>query len=244
MFVVALTSLQTPSPTTPAWVAVLGTASAMITAVGIIIAGIFAYFKLVKGRTLHPRFLIDIDPRLVEAGEGRALRISVTARNEGQTALLVLSDVQQQLLVSQADNRIWRQACECGQPVRWEESEFPLIEWNLAYPEREALDRLLDELKEAQAEEEHDTPWWRQLNRAELLKQLDGDKLEPGEQWARSTLVPVESDSVAYLVCVQVKACRHVAVRHVIRHRRRCCDTKSSHLTWQREIYVLPGGKR
>lgn len=259
MFVAASAALPTASSAAPPWVAVFGTASAIITAIGVTIAGAFAYFKFVKGRTLHPRCSIDIDPQFVGVGKTHALRISVTARNEGQTALLVLSDVQQQLLVSQADSIVWQRACDCRQRVRWEESGLPLIEWNLAVPDREALEAHLEILKareaqareaearEAQVRTKRRAQWWRlkwwRLWRAEMLDHLDGDKLEPGEQWARSTLVPVKSDSVAYLVCAQIRACRHVAVRHVRAHQRNCCDSESPHLSWKREVYVLPGGK-
>lgn len=219
----------------PAWVVIFGTVSAMITAVGLFIAGAFAYFKFIKGRTFRPRCFIDIEPQLVKVGETRALRVSATVRNESQIALLILSDVQQQLLVSQADHAIWEQACKCQQPIRWEDSGIPLIEWNLGVPERDALD---------QPKELQDSLWWRRLSRGWLLRHLDGDKLEPGEQWARSSLVPVEPGSVAYLVCVQINACRHVAVRHVIWHRRRCCNPDSPYFTWEREIYVFPEGER
>jgi hypothetical protein len=284
MFVAASAASSAASSAAPSWVAIFGTASAIITAIGLIIAGSFAYFKFVKGRTLHPRCSIDIDPQVVGVGKTHALRVSVTARNEGQTALLVLSDVQQQLLVSQADSIVWQRACDCRQPVRWEESGLPLIEWDLAVPEREALEAHLEDLKareaqagdaqagdaqareaqareaqareaqareaqarEAQARRKRRPQWWRLkwwlLWRAEMLEHLEGDKLEPGEQWTRSTLVPVKSDSVAYLVCTQIKACRHVAVRHVRAHQRNCCDPESPHLSWKREVYVLPGGK-
>jgi hypothetical protein len=225
---------STASSTPPAWVAISGTISAMITATGVIIAGAFAYFKLIKGRTLHPRCSIAIDSQLVGTGKARALRISVTAKNEGQVALLFLSVAPQRLLISQADNTIWELASKLRQPVRWEESSIPLIRCGLALPEG----ILLNPPKEEQ--DLQDPPWWRWLTRRWLLQLLDGDKLEPGEQWARSVLVPVESNSIeAYLVRTEVSACRHVALRHVVGHQRRCCNTNSSHLTWSREVYIL-----
>ena len=223
----------------------------MITAAGVLIAGAFAYFKFIKGRTLHPRCSIAIDSQLVTIRGSRGLRVSVTARNEGQVALLVLYNAPQRLLISQADSTVWKQACERRQAVQWEESEIQLTKCGLAISEGELLDPP-DEVQEPQ-----DPPWWRWLSRRWLLQLLDGDKLEPGEQWARSALVPVEPDSVAYLLRTEVSACRHVALRHVISHRLRCCntkdeedeedeedkkdkkDSKSSYLTWSREVYVL-----
>ena len=103
----------------------IGTVSAIITAVGVIIAGGFAYFKFIKGRTFRPRCSIDIDPQLMEIGESRALQVSVTVRNEGLVALLFPSDIPQSLFVGQADSAIWKQACERRRRVAWERSRIP-----------------------------------------------------------------------------------------------------------------------
>lgn len=208
----------------------------MITAVGVIIAGVFAFFKFSKGRTFHPRCSIQIDPQLTEIGGSPALHVSVTVRNEGLVALLFPDETKQLLLVGQADSIIWRQACERQWPVVWEESAIPKIEYSLAVPDGNSLE--LSTRGEGQ-----DPPWWRWLSRAWLLQYLSGETLEPGEQWVRSTLVPVSSKSVAYLLRARVSACRHVGIRHVIRHRRRCCGNDSPSIIWLRDVYLLPGGK-
>jgi hypothetical protein len=270
MFVTALTASAAASSATPTWVTIFGTASAVITAIGLIVAGAFAYFKYIKGRTLHPRCSIDIEPYLTEVGKTRALRVSVILRNEGHIALLIPSNVEQRLLVSQADSREWSHACARQQIVRWNKSAIEPIELSLAVPEgdylwqladrkkaeREAAGRLGEALRPVRnLDDREDPPGWRRLTRSSLLQLLAGAKLEPGEQWARSVLVPVSPDSVAYLLCTRINACRHVALRHVLSHRRRCCpqqnqdsqggqNQKSSNpsgLTWEREVYFLPG---
>jgi hypothetical protein len=229
MLLSSMASSAAPS-TTPSWVAVLGTVSGIVTAIGVLVAGAFAYFKFVKGRTLRPRCSIDISPRLIRIGGNRALQVSIAVKNEGQVALLFPSDVPQRLLIGQADRYLWKQAYETGQPVRWEDSKFPEVRWSLAVPEGAVLDPV----------EVVDPPRLRWVRRSWLLELLDGDKLEPGEQWMRSILVPVAADSVAYLLRVWVRACRHVAIRHTTSHRLHCCKGKTSPLSWWREVYVLP----
>jgi hypothetical protein len=237
MFVAALTASSAASSIAPPWIAIFGTISALITAIGVILAGAFAYFKFVKGRTLHPRCSIAIDSKIVKIEGARALQISVIAQNEGQIALLLLSDAPQRLIVVQADSTVWEQACNHKRPVQWEKSAIKPTYCGLAIPEGELVD------PPKQEEGLQHPRWWRWLSRRWLLELLDGDKLEPGEQWARSALVPVAPNSVAYLLRIEINACRHVAVRHVIRHRRRCCNTRSSHLTWSREVYAMSDGE-
>jgi hypothetical protein len=220
----------------PTWIAISGTVSSIITALGVIIAGIFAFFKFSKGRTFHPKCSIQIDPQLIEIGESRALHVSVTVRNDGLTALLFPDETDQLLLVGQADGTIWRQACERQWPVVWEESAIPKIEYSLAVPDGNSLEL-------ATMGKSQDPPRWRWLSRAWLLHYLSGETLEPGEQWVRSTLVPVSSKGVAYLLRARVSACRHVGIRHVLRHRHRCCQNDSPSIFWLRDVFLLPTGK-
>jgi hypothetical protein len=215
---------------TPSWVAVLGTVSGIVTAIGVLVAGAFTYFKFAKGRTLRPRCSIDILPYLISIDGSRAIQVSIAVKNEGQVALLFPSDVPQRMLIGQADRYLWKEAYAKRQPVRWEDSKFPTIHWSLAVPEGEVLDPV----------EVANPPRWRWVRRSWLLELLDGDKLEPGEQWMRSILVPVAEDSVAYLLRVWVRACRHVAVRHTTWHRLHCCRGRTPPLSWWREVYVLP----
>lgn len=214
----------------PSWVAILGTVSGIVTAIGVLIAGAFTYFKFAKGRTLRPRCSIDILHNLMSVDGGRALLVSIAVKNEGQVALLFPSNVPQRLLIGQADKTLWKQAHAKGQPVRWEDSRLPAIHWSLAVPEGEVLDPV----------EVAYPPRWRWVRRSWLLQLLDGDKLEPGEQWMRSILIPVAEDSVAYLLRVWVRACRHVAIWQTTRHRVHCCRGKTPALSWWREVYVLP----
>lgn len=228
MSVVHLVATAAEATTAPTWVAITGTVSAMITAIGVVIAGLFAYFKFVKGRTFYPRCSIDMRSEIVGLADSLALRVSIIARNESQVALLFSSDARQKLVIGQADAALWRQACEKRQRVRWERIE-PMVR-PLNFPEGELLD-LLDE---------PDRPWWQWRPSQHWMSYLRGDKLEPGEQWARTRLIPMPRDKVAYLLRAEISACRHVALRHVIWHRLYCSNGAESRWTWSREICVLP----
>ena len=237
MFVLAAIA-PTSASTDPPWIAVSGTVSAMITAAGVIFAGLFAFFKFSKGRTFRPRCSIHIEPKLIEIGGSRAIEVSVTVRNDGLVALLFPSDTPQRLLVGQADAAIWKKARDRQWPVVWEKSSIPRIRYSLAVPDGNSL-----EIPKSGTTQTPPPPWWGRLNRRWLLRHLRGDTLEPGEEWARSALVPVSSEGVAYLLRARVSACRHVGVRHVMSHRRRCCRKKSPGIIWTRDVYLLPAGK-
>jgi hypothetical protein len=156
--------------------------------------------------------------------ENRALQISVTVRNESQIALFFpYRNNPQPLRIGQANAVMWKQACKRRSTIFWEKGIPQQIEVSLAIPEGVVLDP--------------STGGTGSENDPDLL----GDRLEPGEQWARSALVPVARDCVAYLLLVKVGACRHVAPRQAAAHKRNCCgESQSPNLGWRREIYVLP----
>lgn len=233
MSLVVFAASSAPSSTAPAWVATFGTISQIITAIGVIIAGTFAFFKFSKGRTFHPRCSICIEPELMEIEGFRALKVFVTIRNDGLVALLYPKiKVPQRLFVGQADRTTWQQSCERGWPVVWQDNKKS--QYSLAVADGNSLEPSPTK-KQKQTE-----PWWRWLSRRWLLQQLRGDIFEPGEQLVRSIVVPISSEGLVYLLRVRVSTCRHVGVRHVLWHRLRCCKRKSTGTTWSRDVYVFP----
>lgn len=220
------------SSTGPQWVTVFGSVSSIITAVGVIVAGAFTYFKFIKGRTFRPKCSIDIRPQLVTVGGAPEVRVLTAVRNEGHIALLFPPAFPQQLLLGQADSAICERSCKHSQPIRWEDCKVPVIKWPLAVPDGIALDH--------SRERRRPRPWWQRPTRHSMLGLLVGERLEPGEQWLRSVLIPLSPNILAYLLRVEVNACRHVAARHIIWHHLFCCRTGSARLNWSNEIYVLP----
>ena len=251
MFVIALTASSAPPSTAPGWASLFGTVAAMVTAAGVVIGGIFAYFKFSKGRTFRARISLRIDPKLTEIGGSPALQVSVTVRNEGLIALLFPSDLAQRLYIGQADSAIWNRACGRQRQVRWENSSIQMRRYNLAVHEGDCLKP--PTIGKAQnPPEPHNpefsttrggrNPWWQRLSRGQLLQDLSGDILEPGEEWIRCTLVPVSSEGVAYLLRAEISACRHVAVRHVRSHRRHCLKNKEVGQPFVRDVILSAKG--
>jgi hypothetical protein len=218
------------SPTVPAWVAVSGTISSIITAIGVMIAGSFAYFKFVKGRTFYPRGTTGIDCKLVRLNKANILQVTISLRNDSQIAILFPELVPQILVIGEASDAILEQACDQHRAVEWENTRQTTRYLNV--PDGAILSPIVPTVN---------PPWWWWLTRAWYLGYLRGEKLEPGEQWARTTLVPVAPDSVAFLLHTELNACRHVAVRHVISHKRRCCRDNSTDLNFWQDFCVLTG---
>ena len=229
MFAAAFTASPTGSAAVPAWVSVTGTISAMVTAAAVLVGGTIAYFNFLRNR-LSPRCLIDMNCELRELAGARGLWVSVIFQNVGTTPVLISSDFPQVLQVSQANAALWWLACERGRPVYWEESTIKPIQWELSVPEGAIFEAL----------EIHDNSTTRKPRRTiSWYGGPSGAVLEPGDQWERSPLIPVAPNSVAYLLRVQISACRHVASWHVGWHRRYCLRTPSRRRTWWREIHVF-----
>jgi len=198
----------------------------MVTAAAVIVGGTLAYFNFLKGRT-HPRCSIDMNCKLKELAGAPGLWVSVIVQNEGNAPLLIPYDVEQLLYVSQANAALWWLACERGHQIHWEESTIKPIRFALSIPEGEVLRAL----------EAPDTSATRKPRLTiSKYRYLFGERLEPGEQWERSTLIPVSPDSVAYLLRVRIIACRHVAPWHVVWHRLYCRPPRYS---WIRDIHIF-----
>jgi hypothetical protein len=161
--------------------------------------------------------------KLKELAGARGLWVSVILRNEGNVPLLLPYDREQLLYVSQANAALWWKACETGHPVYWEASTIKLIKYALTLPEGQVIDTPMT-VKPRLTISQH--------------SYLSGYRLQPGEQWERSTLIPVSPDSVAYLLRVQISACRHVALWHVVWHRLYCI-VRPPRFTWFRESHVF-----
>src|SRR5208283_1329773 len=79
-----------------AWISA---ATSLVTALGVIGAGAFAYFKFFRGRLFQPRVRLELKASKLNIGQGAAMRVDVTIDNVGQTALMFDDEYMQQLLV-------------------------------------------------------------------------------------------------------------------------------------------------
>jgi hypothetical protein len=97
----------------PNWKEVADTTQAFATAGGIVVGGVFAYYKFVKDRIYRPRVDLDIQAGAVELGDGRFLKCAVIMRNRGATRIKIDRDATA-LLVA---------------PERRPDSDFQVMRW-------------------------------------------------------------------------------------------------------------------
>jgi hypothetical protein len=65
------------------WTETAKAIAALVQAAAIVVGGIWAYFKFVRGRTFAPRCEIDLQTTLVTNGAQHALRVEASLRNTG-----------------------------------------------------------------------------------------------------------------------------------------------------------------
>jgi hypothetical protein len=81
------------------WHNVGDTIQSFVTAAGVIVGGVWAYFKFVKDRVYRPRVNLDIAPRLLDSEDGRRLLVcrfdlentsasKISIRHEGTAAII------------------------------------------------------------------------------------------------------------------------------------------------------------
>lgn len=62
----------------------------VVTALALIVGGIWAYYKFIKGRIYRPRLEITIDPEWRTLEEGRVLEVTVAVKNIGSSFVRLL----------------------------------------------------------------------------------------------------------------------------------------------------------
>src|SRR4051812_26459179 len=71
------------------WKDVGDTVQAFVTAGGIVVGGVFAYYKFVKDRIYRPRVTLDINAGTVVLGTDVFLKCAVSVHNQGNAKLSV-----------------------------------------------------------------------------------------------------------------------------------------------------------
>jgi hypothetical protein len=67
----------------PTWTEIARGIAAVVQVLAIVVAGSWAYYKFVRGRTFKPRAEIDVDAGLLEADGDKAISLTVGFRNAG-----------------------------------------------------------------------------------------------------------------------------------------------------------------
>lgn len=75
----------------PQWTEVAKGAAAIAQVAALIVGGIWAYFKFIRGRTFSQRLELEVEASLLESGGIKMLRVKISMRNTG-LSVLKLSD--------------------------------------------------------------------------------------------------------------------------------------------------------
>lgn len=109
---------------TPLWIEVPQAISYVITAAGLIVTGIWAYVRFVRGRVLHPMCQLGLSAKKLDMLDGTAaLKVTATISNSGGLRLLFPLSSHQTIRVYRADSVIWNDAFHYGE-VLWTEGKF------------------------------------------------------------------------------------------------------------------------
>jgi hypothetical protein len=199
----------------------------LVTALGVVAAGVFAYFKFFRGRLFEPRVDLELKASKLSLVQESAMKVDVTIRNIGQTVLMFADEYLQQLLVVGLESSRFAAARMKTEPVRWtnptwvfeqdiladEGSYFPLEQYRIA-PE----------------------------HRVKPAEKDVGEPLEAGVAFRRSILVPVPEDRDCFLVIVRVNACSHYGSLSKHRHEM-CKNGKRPPVLWEARQVVHLGGE-
>lgn len=172
----------------------IGAVTGFVTALGVVVAGAFAYFKFFRGRLFEPRVDLELRTSKLSLAQGRGMKVDVTIRNIGQTVLMFADEYLQQLLVVGLEYSRFAIACEETEPVRWTNPAWVFEQDILADEGSSFALRQYRITSEYQVKPESKAP---------------GELLEAGVAFRRSILVPVPEERDCFLVIVRVNACSH-----------------------------------
>lgn len=207
-----------------AWISA---ATSLVTALGVVLGGAFAYFKFFRGRLFEPRVDLEVKAGKLNLAEGLAMRVDVTIKNIGQTVLMFADEYLQQLLVVGLEYPRFTTACEDTEPVRWADPIWVFEQ-----------DVLADEGSFFALRQYRIAP----KNPLKSVMKDAGEPLEAGVALRRSILVPLPEDHDCFLVIVRVNACSHYG--GLSHHQHEMCKTgQRPPVLWEARQVVHLGGE-
>jgi hypothetical protein len=105
---------------TPSWTDIVVAVGTAVAGLGVVVGGLFAYFRFVRGRVIHSRCEPRVAPSLVDVHGSPAMLVQVTIANAGTMRLVFSGDCPAMLTVTAATRAMWADALEHGE-VLWSE---------------------------------------------------------------------------------------------------------------------------
>jgi hypothetical protein len=197
-----------PSPSTSGtgWQDILKAVAPAVTAAVAVIAGAFAYAKFLRGRTFRPVAMLMLSACEVKVWDQPALRVDVSVKNSGLTALRMDEDYSQRVDVFLANEATWEAAAISPEKV---------VLWHQGGDPHRSVDFFLESGLLS-----YSVPRYRGGQLPDQSDKLPrAYRLEAGQEATRSLLVPVDP-APAYLVLVTFQACPHASWWSWSLHRR------------------------
>jgi hypothetical protein len=117
----ALAHVTGQADKSPLWVAIPAAISSIITATGVVIAGVWAYLRFARGRILHASCQLGLSAKKLAMLDGtEALKITAIIENAGGLRLLFPRSSNQIITVFRVDKAMWEDAVQYGE-VLWSE---------------------------------------------------------------------------------------------------------------------------
>ncbi len=112
---------------TTGWTEVAKGSQALVQSVAILIGGMWAYGKFVRGRTYHPRCTLSLEVAYRPVNESAAFRVDVTVLNSSLSAIVLPADLVQRLTIRAVDKYGWAEAVQSKTDPLWDDLDEEAI---------------------------------------------------------------------------------------------------------------------
>jgi hypothetical protein len=101
----------------PSWTDIASSMASAVTAIGVVIAGAFAYLRYARGRVSHARCEASLSAELVDLEPSSGLLVHTRMTNAGTLQLEFSQDCLASLTITSAGAALWEDAANRGEPL-------------------------------------------------------------------------------------------------------------------------------
>lgn len=102
----------------PTWKDVIAAANDTIRTVAIVVAGVFAYVRFLRGRVLHSNLTLSLECELVKVNGEAAMQVTAGWLNSGSFRMIFPENCDATLTVYAIDRAVWSKPTEAGE-ILW-----------------------------------------------------------------------------------------------------------------------------
>lgn len=115
----AVLSAADVGPGKPKWTEIVVAVNGTITLIAVLVGATVGYLRFLKSRKLHASCGLSLEATLVSVGSGKALRVTISMKNEGTYQLVFPRGCPQLLQISLASEDMARSALEDTGKIEW-----------------------------------------------------------------------------------------------------------------------------